>query len=129
MQAEHLELYALGELPQELSEESCAITGRWPFAEDEHPGREKRRGPRVATDDPAVLTILEPRQPGRMNMKVVDASKQGLKLLVPSELVRGAVVQIRVRDFFIMAEIRHCHAAGSAFHVGVQIQDVFPVAS
>ena len=146
MQAERLELYALGELTEELSgiveshlkacvpcgvqfEEARAAIGQWiPAGNDEYAGPERRRGRRVATDDPAVLTVLDPRQSRRIKMRIVDASKEGLKLLVPIELVRGAVVQIHVRDLFIMAEVRYCLPAGPTFQVGVQIQDVFPAA-
>ncbi|MGA3185893.1 MAG: PilZ domain-containing protein [Bryobacteraceae bacterium] len=143
LQTEHLELYALGELSENLSgmvethlkdcvvcgilfEESRATIGQWVSREDEYCGREKRRGPRVATDDPAVLTVLEPPQPGRVKIRIVDASKEGLKLLTPDALIRGTVVQIRVRDLFVMAEVRYCRPAGIKFHAGVHIQDVFP---
>jgi hypothetical protein len=147
LQAERLELYALGELTEELSgiveshlkacvpcgvqfEEARAAIGQWiPAAKEEYDGPEKRKGPRVATDDPAVLAVLEPRQSNRIKMRIIDASKDGLKLLLPVELIRGAVVQIHVRDLFIMAEVRYCLPAGPAlFHAGVQIQDVFPAA-
>jgi hypothetical protein len=58
----------------------------------------------------------------------LDASKEGLKLLVPNELMRGMVVQLSVRDLFILAEVRYCRPAGTEFHAGVLIQDVFPAA-
>src|SRR5271165_5115804 len=73
METEHLELYALGALPEDLSvaveshlktcvdcgvrfEESRAAIGEWQPA---YAGPEKRRHPRVVTDDPAVLTVLQ----------------------------------------------------------------------
>lgn len=143
MQADHLELYALGALPEEFSEaveshlkscvdcgvrfeESRAAIGDW---QPGYMGREKRRHPRVATDDPAVLTTVLQLEPSpRLKIRILDASKQGLKLLVPHELMRGTVVQIHVRDLVILAEVRHCRPAGKAFHAGVMIQDVFPAA-
>jgi hypothetical protein len=143
MQAEHLESYALGELPKELSgvieshlktcvtcgiqfEESRAAIGRWAPVEKPIDQGDKRHRLRFATDDPAVLTVLKPEQPGRTKIKVVDASKDGLKLLVPYQLIAGMLIQLYVRDLFIMGEVRHCIAAGAAFHAGIQIQDVFP---
>jgi hypothetical protein len=142
MQAEHLESYALGELPNDLSgvieshlktcvtcgiqfEESRAAIGGWAPVE-KAPSADKRHRLRFATDDPAVLTVLKPEQPGRTKIKVVDASKDGLKLLVPYQLIAGMLIQLYVRDLFIMGEVRHCIAAGAAFHAGIQIQDVFP---
>ena len=142
MQAEHLELYALGALPEDLSvaveahlkicvdcgvrfEESRATIGEW---QPGYTGREKRRHPRTATNDPAVLTVLQHGPGSRTKIRILDASKQGLKLLVSRELLRGTMVQIHVRDLFILAEVRYCRAAGKAFHAGVMIQDVFPAA-
>ena len=146
MQAEHLELYALGELSKDLAlaveshlktcvacgvhfEESRASIGEWiALADQPDAGAEQRKQLRVATDDAAVLTVLKPERSPRLKMRILDASKDGLKLLLPSELMRGALVQLHVRDRFIMAEVRYCRPAGKAFHVGVQIHDVFPAA-
>jgi PilZ domain len=128
-QADHLELDALGELPEDLSSaiechlKSCLADELAYF------GPEKRKSPRVATDDRAVLTVLKPEQPARLRIRIVDASKEGLKLLAPLELMRGMIVQVHVHGFFILAEVRYCTPAGEGFHAGVQIQDVFRVAS
>jgi len=144
MQADHLELYALGELPKDLSsaieshlkscvdcgvqfEESRLTIGQCIALADEpgYFGLENRKSPRVATDDPALLTVLKPEQSSRTKIRIVDASKEGLKLLVPWELMRGSIVQVHVHGFFILAEVRYCIPAGTKFHSGVQIQDVF----
>jgi len=143
METEHLELYALGALGEDLSvaveshltncvdcgvrfEESRAAIGDW---QPSYSGPEKRKHPRVVTNDPAVLTVLQQEPSPHFKTRILDASKQGLKLQVPHELMRGTVVQIHVRGLFILAEVRHCRPAGKTFHAGVQIQDVFPVAS
>ena len=129
MQADHLELYALGELSEDLStaveshlktcvdcgiqfEESRLSIGQWVALADEpgYFGPENRKSPRVATDDPAVLTILKPERSPRIKIRIVDASKEGLKLMVPRELMTGAIVQVHVRDLFILAEVRYCIA-------------------
>src|ERR1700722_10334930 len=119
MQTEHLELYALGALSEDLSiaveshlkscvdcgvrfQESRATIGDWQHG---YSGREKRRHPRVATDDPAILTVIQQQPAMRVRIRILDASKQGLKLQVPGELVCGTVVQIHVRDLFILAEV------------------------
>ena len=146
-QAEHLELYALGELPADLCsvveshikscvacgmkfEESRTTIGEWVALADapDFWGPEKRIHPRVQADEPAVLTVLKPDPSLRFKAKILDASREGLKLLVPQELLRGSLVQLYFRDLFILAEVRNCRPAGTAFHVGVRIQDVFPAA-
>ena len=143
METEHLELYALGELAEDVAgvveshlkecvacgiqfEESRGIIGQWVALEEEHRGKERRKSPRTETDDPAVLTVLRPDQSPRTRVRILNASKVGLKLEVPNELMRGMVVQVNVRDLFILAEVRHCRPAGESFHAGVLIQDVFP---
>lgn len=142
-QTDHLELYAAGELPEELVgqvethlrecvecgiqfEESLVSMGQWMTAETEH--EERRKCPRMATNDPAVLIVLKPVLSMRTKVRILDASRDGLKLEVPSELMRGSVVQVNVRDLFILAEVRYCRAVDGRFHAGVHIQDVFPAA-
>ena len=61
-----------------------------------------------------------------MRIRILNTSKQGLKLQLPHELMIGAIVQVHVRDLFILAEVRYCIAACKGFHSGVQIHDVFP---
>ena len=57
--------------------------------------------------------------------RVLDTSKEGLKLFIPRELMKGALIQIHLRDLFILAEVRYCRSFGTGFHAGVLIQDVF----
>ena len=145
MQADQLELYALGELSEAVSadveshlktcvdcgiqfEESRQTIGQCvELADDpEYTGPENRKSPRLETDDPAVLTILKPERSSRVKIRILNASKEGLKLEVSAELMRGAFVQVHVRELFILAEVRYCIAVGEVFHAGVQIHDVFP---
>jgi len=147
MEAKHLESYMLGQLPKEASatveshlmacvacgielEETSASIGHWAadVESDERARRENRTSPRLPTDDPAVMTVLRPERSSHMETTVLDASKEGLKLRVPLELLRGAIVQVHVRDLFILAEVRYCRPVGATFYAGVLIQDVFPAA-
>ncbi len=68
---------------------------------------------------------LNPLLPGRWEVRVVDVSRLGLKLLVPAPLEVGAVVQIRLKPVIVTAEVRHCTPVGESFHAGVHIQDLF----
>jgi len=144
IEAERLELYALGELPEDASgaieshlkscvdcgvqfEESRAAIGQWaPDDQPEFKGPEKRKNPRVTTDDAALLTVLQPERSARVKIRVIEASKDGMKLLIPHQVITGSIVQIHVRDLFIMAEVRYCIPKAQEFHAGVKIQDVFP---
>jgi hypothetical protein len=145
MLADHLELYALGELSEDLSavvashlkvcaecgtqlEESRAAIGQWVTLADgpDYFGPENRRSPRVEADDPAVLRVLKPERSPRIKMRIVEASKGGLKLRLPRQLMTGTIVQVYVRELFILGEVRYSIPVGAFFHAGVKIQDVFP---
>jgi PilZ domain/Putative zinc-finger len=143
MLADQLELYALGELPEDISavveshlqvcvecgiqvEESRVTIGQCVAADEpEYAGPEKRKGSRVATDDPAFLTILKPERSPRITMRIVDTSIGGLKLQLHRQLMAGTIIQVRVRELFILGEVRYCIPDDSHFHAGVRIQDVF----
>ena len=141
--ADHLKAYALRQLPKGHSIivdfhlgicESCGIQlqeirtsiGHWAGVEKlPRFGAENRKSVRVPTDDLAVLTILRPEPSGHIDTRVLDTSKEGLKLFIPRELMIGAAIQIHLRDLFILAEVRYCRSFGTGFHAGVLIQDVF----
>jgi hypothetical protein len=57
----------------------------------------------------------------------VNVSKRGLKFQVSDALEPGVTVQVRLGGKIIMGEVRYCSAHGGEFHVGVEIQDVFPI--
>lgn len=145
MQTDHLELYALGVLPEDLSsqveshikicvpcgiqfEQSRLAIGQWVSlaGDPAYTGPENRRSPRVAINNPAVLTVLKPDPSPRIKMRILDASREGLKLQLPHSLMTGTLVQVHVRDLFILAEVRYSRRVGSMYHAGVQIHDVFP---
>jgi hypothetical protein len=140
----HLKSYALGQLPEQLSiivdfhiyacvscrnqlQEICSSIDHWTAGAEraKRLGIENRKSIRVPTDDPAVLTVLQPEQSGHIDTRILDASKEGLKLLIPHELMRGTVLQVHLSDLFIRAEVRNCRPVGAVFHAGVLIKDVF----
>jgi hypothetical protein len=142
MLADHLKLYVPAELSQDLSavvpsqslrdcgvqvEESRVTIGHWAALADEpkYVGPENRKSPRVATDDPAVLTVLQAEHSSRITMRIVDSSTGGLKIQIRRRLMTGTIVQVRVREVFILAEVRYCIPDAKLFHAGVRIQDVF----
>jgi hypothetical protein len=57
----------------------------------------------------------------------MNISKRGMKLRLPSALQPGMAVQARMGGKIIMAEVRYCLERGTEFHVGIEIQDVFPI--
>jgi hypothetical protein len=89
----------------------------------------RRNGQRFLVDEVAVMTQLNPLLPGRCEVRVVDVSRLGLKLLVPAALEVGTVVQIRMKPLIVTGEVRHCTVVGESLQAGVQILDLFPIKS
>jgi hypothetical protein len=59
--------------------------------------------------------------------RIVNVSRKGFKLKLPKALEPGTGVQARLGGRIIMAEVRYCRPEGHEFHVGIEIQDVFPI--
>lgn len=85
---------------------------------------ERRRGPRIPTDDIAYLRILKPASPERLVVRVLDVSKGGFKLGLGKSLYPGCEVQIRLKDVVALGEVRYCVPAKVGFFAGIQIQAV-----
>ena len=89
-------------------------------------GEERRREHRIPADDPAGMISLSPYSNVRSEIRILDVSRSGLKLRVSKHVGTGSIVQIRVRNAILLAEVRYCVAVGDEIHAGVRIQDVVP---
>jgi hypothetical protein len=87
---------------------------------------ERRGDVRTSLSAPVSLRVLDASARVVKGL-LVNVSKRGLKLQVPEALDPGVTVQIRLGSKIIMAEVRYCLAHAQEFHVGVAIQDVFPI--
>jgi c-di-GMP-binding flagellar brake protein YcgR len=91
---------------------------------------ERRRDVRVPLDAPIWLRLLGSESDAsvpHIEGRIMNISKRGMKLRLPSALEPGMSVQARMGGKIIMAEVRYCLVHGDEFHVGVEIQDVFPI--
>jgi hypothetical protein len=89
-----------------------------------HSGIERRREPRVSTDDAALMQVLNPLMDGRLAVRVLDVSRNGLKLKTETQLQRGTLVQIYIKNIVAMGEVRHCERIGDEYYAGVRLDDV-----
>lgn len=115
--------------------EECRAKARQfaPPARDSHGNaiKERRNDARASLSAPLSLRVLN--DSGRfIEGRLVNVSTRGLKIQVPEALEPGVMVQVRLGGMIIMAEVRYCSIQHSAhnphqFHVGVKIQDVFPI--
>lgn len=56
---------------------------------------------------------------------LLNASEDGMKLLVPQPLEPGSVIQVRSQKRFVLAEVRYCVAHADKFAIGVEVTAVF----
>jgi hypothetical protein len=88
-------------------------------------GANKRTELRFRISDAVFLRSLSPAMPDRWPVQIVDVSKNGLGLLVPTRLSPGGVVQVQSGTTFALGEVRHCREMGEhLFHAGIKLQDV-----
>jgi hypothetical protein len=88
------------------------------------PGAEKRREPRLVTNDPAFIHSLNPLTLDITPVQVLDVSRQGLKLRIGRHILTGSEIQVKLKDLFVLGEIRYCVQVGSFFLAGVLVEDV-----
>jgi signal transduction histidine kinase len=82
---------------------------------------ERRRGTRIATNDPAQMKILHPFAPLPLEIVILDVSKFGLKVCASQSLNPGALVQISLKNTVVVGEVRYCVPAANRFHLGLEI--------
>lgn len=89
--------------------------------------REQRRYARIPVDEPASIRVLRPSSTCRRSVaRVLQTSREGLRLRVSEFLHPGATIQIHMADTIAFGEVRYCQPTGSAFQAGVQVRDSFP---
>ena len=88
------------------------------------PNAEKRRQPRFVTDDPAFIHSLNPLALDLAPGQVLDVSRQGLKLRMGRHILTGSEIQVKLKDLFVLGEIRYCVRAGNFFLAGILVEDV-----
>jgi hypothetical protein len=92
------------------------------------PGARKRRECRFVTDDPAFIHSLNPLTLDITPVQVLDVSRQGLKLRIGQHILTGSEIQVKLKDLFVLGEIRYCIQVGSFFLAGVLVEDVLRLA-
>jgi anti-sigma factor RsiW len=89
---------------------------------------ERRQSQRIPTNDPARVKLLHPTVSEPLPARILDVSKDGMKVELPCALEPGTIVEVLFKRFLAIAEVRYSVQVGEGFHAGVLIQDVFPKA-
>jgi hypothetical protein len=86
---------------------------------------ERRRHPRVATNDPASLQVLNPFSTGAWEVRIVDVSKNGVRTYTPKSLEPGSLIKMRMQYSVACGDVRYCIPADDGFYAGVRLHDYF----
>jgi hypothetical protein len=89
-------------------------------------GRDKRSEPRFVTNDSALLQILNPFSATCWHVRVLNVSKHGLGLCMPTGVVPGADVKVRTKDYLAFGNARYSVLTTEGFLVGIQLHDHIP---
>jgi hypothetical protein len=87
---------------------------------------DKRREPRIATNEAGVLQKINPFSPDRLDVRILDVSKEGMRVAGPNSLEPGTSVKVRLRGMIAFGEVRHCRMVGGAYQAGIQLHDAIP---
>jgi hypothetical protein len=89
------------------------------------PRANKRAEPRFRISDAVFLRCFSPLLPDRWAVQIIDVSKNGLGLLVPTHLSPGSLVQVKSGATFALGEVRYSRQISEhQFQTGIRIQDV-----
>lgn len=93
----------------------------------------QRSEPRFGAGDHAVLQELSPLSLDRQIVEIVDVSRNGLGILASKSVLRGTIVQVRIKDAVELGEVRHCNSSGafasglghSRYRIGLRLHSRF----
>jgi hypothetical protein len=84
---------------------------------------DKRREPRLATDQFVNVTLLGDRET-RLKARVLNSSGRGVGLSVPVPIVPGTALKIEIEDAVVLGEAIYCRTSGLTYFVGVELDQV-----
>jgi hypothetical protein len=105
-----------------LEDESAAV--REDGEEVMPPEFERRREPRIPTDAPAFVLVLNPVGYERRPARVLDISRNGLKITTGEFLPPGALIFVRFGGMHVVGSVRYCVGESPDFQMGVEISQM-----
>ena len=89
------------------------------------PGGERRRHPRVVTNDPASLQILNPFSATIWDVRIIDVSLEGLRTHTSKSLAPGSLIKVRMHYSVACGDVRYCIPADTGYYAGIRLHDYF----
>lgn len=108
-----------------VSRPIAVMTGLWRRGHLRSPsGRDRRTDIRIPTDEPAIVSLPLPEGIERVEVRVLDVSRSGLRIALNRKLNQGAMVMVHLRDTDVMAEVRYTRPYGEQHHIGLHVRFV-----
>ena len=99
----------------------------WYLAElsaGDHAGdSDKRRYPRVVTNEAAAIQVINPFCIDMWDIRIVDVSKGGLRTCTPKGLMPGSLIKVKMQYSVACGDVRYCVPADNGFYAGVRLHD------
>jgi hypothetical protein len=139
LQAEDLELYALGRFCEPRSSEVEAHLASCPLCRSNLADAaefaqalaklgqrmaERRDGHRIAADDSATLQVLNPLSPAHWEVRILNEAKGGMCIRTAKPIEQGAQVKVQRADIIACGEVRYCIPVGESFHAGIVLREI-----
>jgi hypothetical protein len=88
-------------------------------------GGDKRRYPRVVTNEAASMQALNPFSLDIWDVRIVNVSRGGLRTYTPRNLMPGSLIKMKMRYSVACGDVRYCVPADKGFYAGVRLHDYF----
>jgi hypothetical protein len=79
----------------------------------------------LSSDNLVIMHLLDPDSEGHSSVEILRISVDWIELISPISVLPGTLIQLRQEDRFLLCEARCCHASGSTFQIGADVQDAF----
>ena len=94
-----------------------------------HFGQDRRGDSRMPCVGATLIDVLSPHPQSSVQVRVVDVTASGLKLVLPFFLSAGAVIRIHMTEAVAYAEVRYCTCDRFEYCAGVVVGDIVPKCS
>jgi|SRR5271170_6316783 len=88
----------------------------------DRPSLERRSEPRLAANEPVVVTELGQPQLHPKGGLIVEISGSNLTLKLPSAIPLGTPVKVETNDLLMLGEVMRCEPEGDGFRLGLQLR-------
>jgi hypothetical protein len=88
---------------------------------------DRRVEPRYPSLDEAIMVVASAPDKRRAIVRLLDVSKNGMRILTPRPLDLGEILQLRLSKTLILGIVRNCKERKEGFGVGLEFINVYVI--